>query len=196
MVNVVVRPVRDQDIDTLLKLAIGAGPGMTNFPPDEDLLREKIQLSIASFSRKKVLNKPAFYFFVLEDLNTLEIKGCSAILAQAGGEHPFYNYKVAQEKLVSTTLDIKNDIELLYLLHDYHNVSEICSLYLSPDSRGKGWGALLARMRFLFIANFPEHFSSKIIAEMRGVIDDNGHSPFWEGLGRHFFSMDFTTADH
>ncbi len=30
---------------------------------------------------------------------------------------------------------------------------------------------------------------------MRGYSDENGVSPFWEGLGKHFFSLDFTTAD-
>ena len=39
-------------------------------------------------------------------------------------------------------------------------------------------------------------FSETIIAEMRGVSDEQGRSPFWEWLDEHFFSMDFPTADH
>ena len=31
---------------------------------------------------------------------------------------------------------------------------------------------------------------------MRGVSDEAGRSPFWEGLGRHFFSIDFAHADY
>lgn len=34
-----------------------------------------------------------------------------------------------------------------------------------------------------------------MIAEMRGVSDTNGVSPFWEHMGRHFFGMDFANAD-
>jgi len=30
-------------------------------------------------------------------------------------------------------------------------------------------------------------FGNKIIAEMRGVSNEAGRSPFWESLGRHFF---------
>jgi arginine N-succinyltransferase len=30
---------------------------------------------------------------------------------------------------------------------------------------------------------------------MRGVVDDRGRCPFWEGLGRHFFDIDFPKAD-
>jgi len=35
-----------------------------------------------------------------------------------------------------------------------------------------------------------------VIAEMRGVSDENGASPFWQWLEEHFFSMDFPTADY
>jgi arginine N-succinyltransferase len=31
---------------------------------------------------------------------------------------------------------------------------------------------------------------------MRGVSDEDGRSPFWEGLGRHFFSIDYDRAEH
>jgi len=34
------------------------------------------------------------------------------------------------------------------------------------------------------------------VAEMRGVIDEHGYSPFWESLGKRFFSMDFSRADY
>jgi len=30
---------------------------------------------------------------------------------------------------------------------------------------------------------------------MRGVSDDNGHSPFWDSVGSRFFSMEFIKAD-
>jgi len=35
-----------------------------------------------------------------------------------------------------------------------------------------------------------------VIAEMRGVVDDKGHSPFWEAVGRHFFDVEFPDADY
>jgi arginine N-succinyltransferase len=30
---------------------------------------------------------------------------------------------------------------------------------------------------------------------MRGVVDAEGHSPFWDAIGRHFFKMSFEDAD-
>ncbi len=31
---------------------------------------------------------------------------------------------------------------------------------------------------------------------MRGVIDEQGYSPFWESLGKRFFAMEFSRADY
>ena len=31
---------------------------------------------------------------------------------------------------------------------------------------------------------------------MRGKLDARGKSPFWEGLGRHFFAMEYSRADY
>ena len=36
----------------------------------------------------------------------------------------------------------------------------------------------------------------KVIAELRGVVSNDGETPFWECLGRHFFKMSFTEADY
>ena len=38
-------------------------------------------------------------------------------------------------------------------------------------------------------------FTEKLIAEMRGYQAEDGSSPFYEGLGRHFFKMDFDHVD-
>ena len=43
-------------------------------------------------------------------------------------------------------------------------------------------GRLLSKHRFLFMAEHPELFDSTVFAEMRGVSDGNGHSPFYEWL--------------
>ena len=57
-------------------------------------------------------------------------------------------------------------------------------------------GPLLAKSRLLFIAEFADRFAPKVIAELRGKLDADGRSPFWEGLGRHFFAMEYSTADY
>jgi arginine N-succinyltransferase len=68
-------------------------------------------------------------------------------------------------------------------------------LFVAPDARGGGWGKLLARARYLFIAQKPEIIADHICAELRGWRGPNGEQPFWESVGRHFFEMDFVDAD-
>jgi len=34
-----------------------------------------------------------------------------------------------------------------------------------------------------------------VISELRGQVSDDGASPFWDGIGRKFFRMDFNKAD-
>jgi arginine N-succinyltransferase len=54
---------------------------------------------------------------------------------------------------------------------------------------------LLSLSRFLFIAAFPKRFDDRVIAELRGFTDEQGLSPFWESIGRHFFAQTFAEAD-
>jgi arginine N-succinyltransferase len=54
---------------------------------------------------------------------------------------------------------------------------------------------MLQLVRFLFIAEHPEIFESTVVSEIRGVLDESGHSPFWDALGHHFFGIDFAEAD-
>ncbi len=37
------------------------------------------------------------------------------------------------------------------------------------------------------MAAFRDKFNEKVVAEMRGVIDEHGYSPFWQSLGKRFF---------
>ena len=84
-------------------------------------------------------------------------------------------------------------METLYLSNDLTGSTELCSLFLHPDYRTGNNGKLLSN-RFLFIAQFPHLFTEKLIAEMRGFQEPTA-SALYEGLGRHFFKMDFNHAD-
>ncbi|MGM1299478.1 arginine N-succinyltransferase, partial [Enterobacter hormaechei] len=84
----------------------------------------------------------------------------------------------------------------LFLCNDHTGASELCTLFLDPDWRKEGNGYLLSKSRFMFMAAFRDRFNEKVVAEMRGVIDETGYSPFWESLGERFFSMEFSRADY
>lgn len=192
----VIRPIRLDDLDALVHMARTAGTGFTSLPPDPDFLRKKIELSIASFDADVKQAGHERYMFVLFDQASGEVGGCCAVEAACGLDEPFYNYHVGITVHANRELGVYNRIPTLHLSNDYTGTSVLCSLYLRPEFRSGGAGRLLSKCRFLFMGNFAPRFADKVIAEMRGVSDESGRSPFWEGLGRHFFSIDYGEAEH
>jgi arginine N-succinyltransferase len=190
-----IRPVRAGDLEQLHALALRSGIGMTTLPKDRESLAEKIALSERSFAEE--LDKPddEYYFFMLEDTDSGQLVGTSALASAVGMNQPFYTYTVGKVVHASPKLKVHNIVETLYLGNDYTGCTEICTLFLLPEFRGGRNGRLLSRSRFLFLAEFPQRFADKVIAEMRGVSDADGRSPFWDALGRKFFSMEFPQAD-
>ena len=69
------------------------------------------------------------------------------------------------------------------------------TLFLRKAHRGGGAGRLLAQSRYLLMAAGPERFGDMVLAELRGVVDPEGRTPFWDAMGAHFFRMEFTEAD-
>lgn len=189
------RCVREDDLAAVYRLAEAAGPGMTTLPADTKLLSRRIRFALDSFARTITTPENEYYMFVLEDPATGTVVGTSAIEAALGYHTPFYSYKIIRHTRVCPSLDIRTDHALLELVNNYQGSSEICTLFLDPAFRRDGNGMLLSRSRFMFIANNPSRFADRIIAEMRGVLNDKGNSPFWKAIGAHFFHMSFTRAD-
>lgn len=183
------------DLDAIHQLATHSGIGMTTLPKDKLLLKKRLRWSCDSF--KKTITTPSneYYLFVLEDQETLKIVGTSAIEAAIGFELPFYSYKLSKRTRICHSLNIRSDYEVLSLVNDNQGRSEICTLFLEPAYRHQCNGLLLSRARFLFMAHYPKRFASTVIAEMRGISDEWGHSPFWDNVGRHFFHLSFVEAD-
>ncbi|PIP80758.1 MAG: arginine N-succinyltransferase [Gammaproteobacteria bacterium CG22_combo_CG10-13_8_21_14_all_40_8] len=191
----IVRPVKHSDLEQLYNLAKQAGHGLTTLPADRDRLEDKIIASIEAFSKNVDKAYNEYYLFVLEDSETGDVIGTSALDAAVGMQQPFYTYKVGTVVHSSPTLDVHNPREVLMLGNDYTGATELCTLFLSPDHRKGNNGKLLSKSRFLFIAQNMERFSDMVIAELRGYSDENGRSPFWDAIGGHFFTMSFSEAD-
>ncbi len=191
-----IRPVDENDLKSLLELAQMAGFGLTSLPKDQELLSQRILESSRSFSMAPVKPGGELYFFVMEDMEKGRVVGTSAIVSKVGGFEPFYAYRLEKRRHESLSLGIRKEIMTLHLVKEHNGPTEIGSLFLAPDSRKKGAGRLLSLFRFLFIANYPLRFERNVIAEMRGVVDQAGRSPFWEALGKHFFDLDFPVADY
>jgi len=190
----IVRPVRSADLPALFQLARSTGAGLTTLPANEVRLAHRVGWAEKAF-RGDAVRADADYLFVLEDDNG-EVVGISAVAGAVGLREPWYNYRVGLTVSASQELNIHRQIPTLFLANDLTGNSELCSLFLRSDQRSGLNGRLLSKARFLFIAEFRELFGDKVMAEMRGMSDEQGRSPFWESLGRHFFKMEFSQADY
>lgn len=192
----IIRPIADRDLDALFLIAMESGPGFTSLMPDRDALARKISHSMASFERRVTNPSDEHYLFVLEDEATGAIMGTTGIEANAGHTRPLYHFRRNTVTRHARDLDLRRSVETLTRCNHYAGYSEICSLYLRPEFRRANAGKLLSRVRFLFMALHPERFSDHVIAEMRGVSNAAGQSPFWDWLKAHFVDMEFCQATH
>ncbi|WP_413112794.1 arginine N-succinyltransferase [Thaumasiovibrio sp. DFM-14] len=192
----VVRPIMESDYPALLACAKASGHGFTSLPVSEELLRNRIAHSVYSFTKQVTQPGNEGYLMVAEETETGEVVGTTAIEAAIGLDVPFYSYHLSKVVHASPKLGVHNVVEVLTLGNHYTGCTEICTLFLKPAWRQGLNGKLMSKCRFLLLAEHPERFSDTVFAEMRGVSDAEGNSPFWAWLKEHFFSIDFTLADH
>ncbi len=191
-----VRPSRTDDLDPLYDMAKLAGGGFTNLPADRDALSAKLARSAEAFGRAEDAPVDDLYVLVIEQAATAKVIGTAQIFARVGESAPFYSYRLGTLSQNSRELGRTFRAEMLTLTTDYEGTSEVGGLFLHPRERAGGLGLLLARSRYLFIAMHRARFCARVIAELRGVIDEAAGSPFWDGLAGRFFGMSFQEADN
>ena len=81
------------------------------------------------------------------------------------------------------------------LANDFDGEAEVGGLFVAPAARRLSLGGLVARSRYLFIAQHRSWFGKRVIAELRGWQDAEGRSPVWDAIGRHFYDMTLEEAD-
>lgn len=192
---IIVRTAQESDIDGVLTLAEQAYPGMTTLPPDRDVLAKKLLASVNSVAKSIDVPANESYFLVMEDTERKTIVGTAAIIACLGSVDEFYSYKLNKVTHSCKELDKKVTFETLNLSNHFEGFSEVATLFLHPDYRKNGMGKLLARSRYIFMAQFRERFPDGVMADLRGSFDEQGRSPFWDAVGQHFFEMGFAEAD-
>lgn len=196
----VVRPARLDDLEGLVRLAGVKIPGMTTFPSDENLLRERLEQSVAAFNGPVQLEAKSNYLLLLEDTETGKIIGTSALIVGIGLDKPFYSYRIIHHTQTSKEPEVRVDTELLQLSNDFTGATEVATLFLDPEYRKEEYrsaklGKLLSKARYLLMAAHRSRFPEVVVAEIRGWVDEKGNSPFWDAIGRHFFGLDFYEAD-
>ena len=192
----VMRPAQLSDFDALRSMAVESGPGFTSLPVDEEILRKRLLKSVDSFAGR--LDQPEYgkYLMMLENVETGEIGGCSAVKAGIGVSAPFFNYRIITLAQASQEADRRFDMDALILTNEFVGFTEVGTLFLRQQHRGAGVGRLLAQSRYMLMSTRPHWFGEMVIAELRGVVSHEGETPFWECLGKHFFRMSFPQADY
>lgn len=190
------RAARPSDLEALYELAKLTGGGFTNLPPDRAALRAKLERAEAAFARTEESLADELFVLVLENVRTGAVRGTCQLMSQVGQRWPFYSYRLNTLTQYSKELDRTVRAEMLTLVTDLEGSSEVGGLFLHPNERAGGLGLLLARSRYLFIAMHRPRFAERILAELRGIIDERGGSPFWDGVAGRFFGMSFQEADY
>ncbi len=191
----IVRIARAEDIDALYEMAKLTGGGFTNLPADRRALAAKLARSDEAIAADDDVPGNHLYVLMMEDVETGRVAGTAQIMARVGDIQPFYSYRLGAVTQQSTELGRTFRAEMLSLVTDLEGSSEVGGLFLHPSYRAGGLGLLLARSRYLFIRRHRARFADRLLAELRGVIDEGGNAPFWDGLAGRFFGMTFRDAD-
>jgi arginine N-succinyltransferase len=191
----IIRPATNADLKSIYEMAKRTGGGFTNLPPDKPALQAKLERSTAACARTEDVLGDDLFVFVLENVATGEVRGTCQIFTRVGQKWPFFSYRLGMLTQHSVELDRTFRAEMLMLSTDLEGATEVGGLFLHPAERSGGLGMLIARSRYLFIRNHRARFADKTLAELRGVIDEAGMSPFWDGIAGRFFGMNFQDAD-
>lgn len=189
------RTAGPDDLQTLYEMAKLTGGGFTNLPPDRKSLAAKLERTAQALSRTDEGITDELIVMVLENRATGQVRGTCQIFSMVGQSWPFYSYRLGVLTQHSRELNRTFRAEMLSLTTDLEGSAEVGGLFLHPRERAEGLGLLLARSRYLYIRAHRARFGDKVLAELRGVIDEAGGSPFWDGLAGRFFGMSFQEAD-
>lgn len=192
----IVRPARHDDLADIEQLVVSQGVRVSTLPQNRDRLSERIDLSQRSVDADPSLKGGLRVLLVLEDLEQGKVRGTAAIDAQAGSGQPFYNYRCDELIHSSHELDVSNRVSVLYPTHELTGRTLLCSFTIDQALRHTDAFQLLSRARLMYLAQHREWFGEDMIVEIQGLQTEDGESPFWDSLGRHFFNMDYKTADN
>ncbi|MDC0980107.1 arginine N-succinyltransferase [Bdellovibrionales bacterium] len=190
-----VRRARQGDVDSIYNIAKQFS--LLNLPADKSKITKKVEVSTLSFAGRSSRDL-AQYVFVVEEVETGRVVGCSQLVAKHGTERdPNYSIQVIKKERFSDDLGVGFIHQILRLKMNEDGPTEIAGLVVDQAFRGRPEkvGRLLSLARFLYIGLNPERFEEELFAEMAPPHSEDGRSDFWEAYGRRFTGMSYVEAN-
>lgn len=188
------RPAGVADLPALERIAASSVHGIGSLPKNPQRLLRRLELAEQSFQSEDVASGEESYLFLLEWQG--RVIGCSGIAASAGFRERFYSYRNEFMVHASKGLHVNKRMHTLHLCHDLTGSTLLTSFFIEPEFEDTVAPELLSRARLLFIRRFADRFpGSRVAAEMPGLSDGDGHSPFWSAVGERFFKMSYPEAE-
>lgn len=184
------RPATLNDATKIAAFTYRAAMGLTTVPKSEESVEAYISESIRFIGGDNAANR---LLFVAED--DQDILGISGIIPRLGVERPFYSFKKSRHARKASRVDLSVKYDTLQLTSDFDDYTELATMFVSPDHRGKGVARLLSFGRLGYIHMHRDRFNHRLMAEIRGWFDENENSPFWDHIASKFIQTDFKTAD-
>lgn len=185
------RPAATTDISAIHAFTSKADSGLTTVPKTKQAVTAYVTESLDFLARKPGANR---LLFVAE--RNGEVLGISGIIPRLGLDRPFYSFKRSRHARKASQLDLSVRYDTLQLTTDFDDYTEVATIFIDPEARGSGVGRLLSIGRLGFIHAHRDRFEADLMADIRGWVDVNGTSPFWEHLTSRFIQTDFDEADH
>lgn len=184
------RPAAAADIAAIAKITSKADSGLTTVPKTKTDVAEYVSESLDFLAGKDGANR---LLFVAEAEG--DILGISGIIPKLGVDRPFYSFKRSRHARKASQQKLSVRYDTLQLTTDFDDYTELASIFLSPEARGKGVGRLLSLGRLGFIHSHRDRFENRLMADIRGWVDEDGVSPFWSHLTSKFIQTNFDEAD-
>jgi arginine N-succinyltransferase len=119
------------------------------------------------------------------------------LLPRIGLTLPRVSYHVGCVVHAAPELGLFHRQDTLLLGHDLTGACELSDWahdpLLSAEEQTGAWQVLMAAALHQIRAE-PKAFGTRLVVELPGTRDRAGQSPFWDGLGRHFYSGDPAAA--
>ncbi len=126
------------------------------------------------------------------------LRAALRLLPAIGLVLPRVSYHVGCTVHAAAELSLHHRQRTLLLGHDHTGASELADIAWAQGDVPLAEQALALHTLFAAalarIGRERQHFAARLIAELPGPRDAAGQSPFWQGLGRHFYRGDPAAA--